>query len=98
MPSTHENRIGRAPRAPDNTRCLLHNGTGHVHDAVIKERSETGLRIRFTAPISLPQHIELSCQALGLRAHARVVWQRGGMAGLSLVPGESGCLSRDPTA
>lgn len=98
MPSTHATGTGRAPRAPDNTRCLLHNGTGHVHDAVIKERSETGLRIRFTAPISLPQHIELSCQALGLRARARVVWQRGGMAGLSLVPGETGCLSRGPTA
>ena len=98
MPHPQSQSVRNTPRAPAQARCLLHNGTGHVHNAVIEEHSETGLRIRFSAPISLPQHVEVSCQSLGLRAHARVIWQRRGLAGLSLVPGDGGAMCRRTTA
>ncbi len=97
MPNQQAQPGQKAPRANIQARCLLHNGTGHVHNAVIEEQSETGLRIRFSAPISLPQHVEVSCQSLGLCAHARVIWQRPGIAGLSLVPGDAGAMCRNST-
>jgi hypothetical protein len=98
MPNTRKETSQGLHRQPHVAQCLLHSGTGHVHHATIEEIGESCLRISFAAPVTLPQHVEISCQALGLRRRARVVWQRQGLAGLSLVPGDAGGLSRGATA
>jgi hypothetical protein len=52
---------------------------------VAKNLSETGARIEFVAHATLPELVLFIEPTANLRRQARVVWQRGGAAGIEFV-------------
>lgn len=77
----------RAPRqATFKPAAITLDGGGRM-DVIVKNISETGVRIEFVPQITLPRQVLMAEPTLPIHAWALVVWQGDGAAGLQFLAG-----------
>ncbi|MEZ5999249.1 PilZ domain-containing protein [Hyphomonas sp.] len=58
--------------------------SGYRRKCIVLDYSHHGVRVRFPTNEGLPRNVHLYAKAVGLEGPARVVWQSGSEAGLTL--------------
>lgn len=58
--------------------------SGYRRKGVVLDYSNSGVRVRFPTNERLPTEVLLNAKAVGIQGQARVVWQEGSEAGLTL--------------
>lgn len=77
----------RSPRQTTFKQATIQLIGGERLDVVVKNLSDTGVRIEFFRKVTLTEYVILNEPTHNLRTRARVVWQQDGVAGLHFVPG-----------
>ncbi|MEZ5936747.1 MAG: PilZ domain-containing protein [Hyphomonadaceae bacterium] len=76
----------RAPREPVFRQGSLLLPGGQKLQVVLKDLSAGGTRVEFFQRLELPPKVMVVEPSKNIRAWARVVWQREGVAGLEFLP------------
>lgn len=82
-PAAWVKQVERAVRQVLFRQGVLILGNGERLTVAVKDVSATGARVEFFTRRDLPEFVTLVEPTLGIRSHARVVWQRDGAAGLT---------------
>ena len=61
---------------------IILNGGFSIIDAMVRDVSPSGCRLRLHHTIRLPQDFQVSFPSIGVERPARLVWQRGRDAGV----------------
>ncbi len=72
----------RSPRQPTFKQATVTLAGGERMDVVVKNVSDTGLRIEFFKKVTLTEQVLVAEPTLRIRRWARVMWQTEGAAGL----------------
>lgn len=78
-------RTKRAERQAVFRQAMIVFDSGAKMQAALKSVSETGARIEFFSNAELPLEFIIVEPTLRLKTRVRVVWQRGGVAGLAFI-------------
>jgi hypothetical protein len=81
---TEEQPAARSEREMVYREASVVYESGYKRKGVVLDHNATGVRIRFPTNERLPERVTLYAKAVGLEGHARVVWQKGSEAGLTL--------------
>ncbi len=74
----------RSPREAVYREATVIYDSGYRRKGVVMDYNATGVRVRFPTNERLPDAIILSAKSVNLNGPARVVWQRGSEAGLTM--------------
>lgn len=78
----------RAPRQSTFKQATVTLSGGERIDVVVKNVSDSGLRIEFFRKATLTDQVMIAEPTLRIRRWARVMWQTDGAAGLQFIPEE----------
>ena len=78
-----EKRAGRRQRVLKGAR-LIFNGGQSVADAVIRDISETGVRLRLGETLGIPRELEMAVAGETERRPVQVVWRTHSELGVAL--------------
>jgi hypothetical protein len=80
-----EKRRQRRGRVLKEGRIVLNDSSTALIDCIIRDRSESGAKLRVPAPTALPKTFGLLCVTEGLVYPAEVMWRRGDDLGVAFV-------------
>ena len=75
----------RAPRQPTFKQGTVTLSGGERMDVVVKNVSDTGMRVEFFRKVTLTDQVIIAEPTLRIRKWARVIWQTEGAAGLQFL-------------
>lgn len=84
MDDTNELRKHRRPRTLKDGRIVFNSGSSSI-DCIIRDRSESGAKLRVPAPTALPEYFELLSLSERMVHPAQIMWRRGDFVGIAFV-------------
>jgi hypothetical protein len=66
---------------------IVFNNRYMTLDCTLRDRSETGARLTFSAPVTVPDEFDLEIPLKGRRHRARVMWQTAESCGVRFLAG-----------
>lgn len=77
---------------------LLFNGRQSAIDCVVRDLSDDGARVAFSAAVAIPDIVELVLPSKEETFRARVAWRRGEEAGLAFLHASNAVADDDSSA